>query len=108
MTIRDISVVTEGPQPNRISQSDVSEGCRACSEGVITRGFQPLVPGSNPGERTFKKRIQKPDNGWLNEDSLRIRMIMPILSQFQNNEPNIVRYFAWLADGNDAVSWMCI
>ena len=27
---------------------------RACSEGVITRGFQPLVPGSNPGGRTRK------------------------------------------------------
>ena len=46
--------------------------------------------------------------GWLNEDSLRIRMIMPILSQFQDNESNNVRYFAWLADGNDAVSWMRI
>ncbi len=46
--------------------------------------------------------------GWLNEDSLRIRMIMPILSQFQDNESNNVRYFAWLADGNDAISWMCI
>ena len=45
---------------------------------------------------------------WLNEDSLRIRMIMPIRSLFQDNESNNVRYFAWLADGNDAVSWMCI
>ena len=47
-------------------------------------------------------------SGWLNEDSLRTRMIMTFLSQFQDNEPNNVRYFAWLADGNDAVSWMCI
>ena len=47
-------------------------------------------------------------SGWLNEDSLRILMIMTFLSQFQDNEPNNIRYFAWLADGNDAVSWMCI
>lgn len=47
-------------------------------------------------------------SGWLNDGSLRIRMIMPILSQFQDNESNNVRYFAWLADGNDAISWMCI
>jgi len=47
-------------------------------------------------------------SGWLNEDSLIIRMIMTFLSQCQDNEPNNVRYFAWLADGNDAISWMCI
>ena len=47
-------------------------------------------------------------SGWLNKDSLRIRMIMPILGLFQGNESNNVRYFAWLADGNDAISWMCI
>ena len=47
-------------------------------------------------------------SGWLNEDSLIIRMIIPLLSQFQNNEPNIVRYFAWLANDYVTISWMCI
>ena len=38
----------------------------------------------------------------------KIRMIICILGRFYNNEPNNIRYFAWLADGNDAVIWMCI
>ena len=39
-------------QPNRFRDGLRSTSPSACSEGVITRGFQPLVPGSNPGGRT--------------------------------------------------------
>ena len=54
--------VTTPLRPNRFRDNIRSPSPRACSEGVITRGFQPLVPGSNPGGRTILNSSLKHSN----------------------------------------------
>ena len=98
-------------QPNRIRPCNDSLWLRACSEGVITRGFQPLVPGSNPGGRTINHTL---DEQPVLRRSMRPRQLLGLAMLFLFLPTNSGLYLSLLQGATpsdkvpgDFVTWMC-